>query len=121
MGLTTALRRSLWRPHFELLVWKTPSLTPRVVADNKKAMSIVMAMMAEEKIVLLENVCGVSGALLAVSNDRVRELPAVRYKVQREMIGLKFDGKGKMKQYFDQLEDLVRLYRMAGERRSLLI
>ena len=121
MGLTTALGRSLWKPHFELLVWKTPSLTPRVVADNKKAMSIVMAMMAEEKIVLLENVCDVPGALLAVSNDRVRELPAVRYKVQREMIGLKFDGKGKMKQYFDQLEDLVRLYRMAGERRSLLI
>ncbi len=95
MGLTTALRRSLWRPHFELLVWKTPSLTPRVVADNNKAMSIVMAMMAEEKIILLENVRNVPGALLAVSNDRVRESPTVRYKVQREMIGFNFDGKSK--------------------------
>ncbi len=85
-----------------------------VVTDNNKTMSIVMAMMAEEKIILLENVGNVPGALLAVSNDRVRESPAVRCKVQREMISLKFEGKGKMKQYLDQLEDLVRQYRVAG-------
>ncbi|KAH9398915.1 hypothetical protein TYRP_018300 [Tyrophagus putrescentiae] len=30
------------------------------------------------------------------------------------MIGLKFDGKEKMTHYLDQLEDLVRQYRMAG-------
>ncbi|KAH9398914.1 hypothetical protein TYRP_018299 [Tyrophagus putrescentiae] len=41
-----------------------------VVANNNKAMNIVMAMMAEEKIVLLENVRDVPGALVAVSNDR---------------------------------------------------
>ncbi len=85
-----------------------------VVANNNKAMNIVMAMMAEEKIVLLENVRDVPGALVAVSNDRAWESPAVRYKVQREMIGLKFDGKEKMTHYLDQLEDLVRQYRMAG-------
>ncbi len=85
-----------------------------VVVDNNKAMNIVMAMMAEEKIILLENVRDVLGALLAVSNDRARESPAVRYKVQRELIGLKLDGKGKMKQYLDQFENLVRQYRMAG-------
>ena len=85
-----------------------------VVANNNKAMNIVMAMMAEEKIVLLEDVRDVSSALLAVSNDRARKSPAVRYKVQRELIGLKFDGKGKMKQYLDQLEELVRQYRMVG-------
>ena len=85
-----------------------------VVVDNNKAMNIVMAMMAEEKRILLENVRDVLGALLAVSNDRARESPAVRYKVQRKLIGLKLDGKGKMKQYLDQLEDLVRQYRMAG-------
>ncbi|KAH9404753.1 hypothetical protein TYRP_000584 [Tyrophagus putrescentiae] len=85
-----------------------------VVANNNKAMNIVMAMMAEEKIVLLEDVRDVPSALLAVSNDRARESHAVRYKLQRELIGLNFDGKGKVKQYLDQLEDLVRQYRMAG-------
>ena len=39
-----------------------------VVANNNKAMNIVMAMMAEEKIVLLKNVRDVPGALVAVSN-----------------------------------------------------
>ena len=41
-----------------------------VVANNNKALNIVMAMMAEEKIVLLKNVRDVPGALVAVSNDR---------------------------------------------------
>ncbi len=77
-------------------------------------MNIVMAMMTEEKIILLENVRDVLGALLAVSNDRARESSAVRYKLQRKLIGLKLDGKGKMKQYLDQLENLVCQYRMAG-------
>src|SRR5699024_4808125 len=83
-------------------------------SKEAKALMILMQMLTEDKLELLEDCTTLKDAIDKIEADRARNSPNVRVMILQELTRFTFPGPGKMKEYLQGFEDLVKRFRMTG-------